>query len=228
MAWFAFHPQGKTTEICENCRLSQKRIMDEGGLPYEWMGQHLREGEREEAAKWANSISKEELFEARFQNYPLGEWVTSSVVSTFRSNPIQLDEPKVERVFRSYLFGAAITVMLWNRLLDEWKPEAAIIFNARQAFPRVAFNLTRARGIRVLVHERPLTADTIFVVENENCLSPRPFQQFWGAWKNVALTRTQLEQVARWFARAAFTGEHKFIFRLPMRPPLPTWLLVSA
>lgn len=211
MAWFAFHPQGKTKEFCQDCRLTQKGVMDEGGMPYEWMGQHLHAGERIEAAKWAKSVPKVELLEARFQNYPLGEWVVSSVVSTFRADPIQLDDPKVERVFRSYLFGAAVTAIIWNRLLDEWKPDATIIFNARQAFSRVAFNLTRARDIRVLVHERPITAGSIFVVDNDTCLSPRPFQQFWKSWKDVALTRPQLEQVARWLQERRYGGAQVYI-----------------
>ena len=206
MVWFVVYPQGKTKEMCEGCRLTQERAMQEGGVPFEWMGQHLRAGEREKARDWAQIVPRAQLESARFDDLPLGEWVVSSVVSTFRVAPIELDDPLVERVFRSYLFGAAVTAMAWTRILDEWPPDAVIIFNARQAFPRVAFNLTRARGIRALVHERPLTAGTIFVVENENCLNPAPFQEFWRQWRDVPLTRPQLEQAKRWFQERRYGG----------------------
>lgn len=211
MAWFVMHPRGKTKELCDGCRLTQQRAMEEGGVPFEWIGQHLSHEERAKALEWSQSVPKAQLETAYFENWPLGEWVISSVVSTFRVAPIDLDNPLVERVFRSYLFGAAVTAMAWTRILDEWTPDAAIIFNARQAFPRVAFNLARARGIRVLVHERPLTAGTIFLVENENCLSPAPFQEFWREWRDVPLTRAQLEQTKRWFQERRYGGAQMHI-----------------
>lgn len=217
MAWFVVFPRGKTQELCQGCRATQERALREGGVPFEWMGQHLGNGERERALSWSQNVPRHELETAVFGVWPLGAWVVSSVVSTFRVAPIRLDDSHVERVFRSYLFGAALTAMVWTRLLNEWKPDAAIIFNARQAFPRVAFNLARERGIRVLVHERPLTAGTIFVVENENCLNPDPFQKYWAAWRDVSLSRVQLEQTKRWFQERRYGGAQVHI--LFAKPP---------
>jgi len=209
--WFVAVPGGKTPHLCSLCRQSQERAMQEGGLLYSWLNDYVSPEEREAMLAWSNSVPDEALVEAQYGGWPVGEWAVSSVVSTFRVVPIDFSSALVRRVFRSYLFGLALTVTAWGRMLDAKKPDAVIIFNARMAFPRAAFHLARARGIRVLVHERPLSEGTMVVMENHSCISPQPFQQFWGRWRDVPLNRRQMEVAARWVSERRYGGAQMYI-----------------
>src|SRR5262249_4468480 len=76
--------------------------------------------------------------------------------------------------------------------------DAMVLLNGRLSVLRIAFKLARQRGIRVLVHERPRSSSTLFVVENDICTSPVPFKRFWQAWAEVPLTHEQLVEVVQW------------------------------
>jgi len=188
----------KTPEFCDSCRADAKSIIEETGLDYQWLGEFVTADERREIFDWAQSLPPDRMLTAEFRGHPVGAWVTTSVVSHFRSYPIKLDDWNVVGILRGYLQGAAMTVVGLARVYDEWMPDAVLLFNGRRSVLHVAYSLARGRGMRVLVHERGQTSGTVNVIDNETCTSLVPFKRYWAEWGKVPLTRSEIDVTATW------------------------------
>ena len=127
----------------------------------------------------------------------MGEWVRMSVQSHFRRNVIDVSDPAIERAMRSYVYSGLVACFALDRLLDESAPDVLVVFNGRQSSTRVALELARARGIRVVVHERGPREETLSLVENVSCTSLEPFRTCWREWGDVPLTRARSRM---WYA----------------------------
>lgn len=190
--------QSRPLDICQHCQFNAKTVLDETGLPYEWFSKYLSSEEQQEAFNWAQNIHREEFPSANFRGFPVGDWVTGSVVSAFRVYPVPLDNWHTINVFRGFLHAAALACIGLEHIFEQWRPDAMLLFNGRRSITRVAFNLARLHGIRILVHERPQRLGTILILENEICTSTVPFKNFWQKWQEVPLTTLQLKTVVRW------------------------------
>ena len=86
-----------------------------------------------------------------------------------------------------------------RRYLDTNSVDCALLYNGRQSITRVAFELLREAGIRVLTHEIPFfQSGHIMVKPNARCWSNQPFSDFWRLWGSVPLTRAALERTMKW------------------------------
>lgn len=199
-----FYPAGRPLDLCQKCQSGARDILRQSGMDCEWIGEIATQQQKKEAIAWAQNLRIEELENAHFYGWPLGEWITTSVVSYFRDYPIRFDNWHHVTVWRGFLQGAAITALVIEHILEEWKPDALLMFNGRMGPLRVALSLARARGVRVLVHERPLRPGAVFLYENTPANSPRPFQDYALEWRDVALTTAQLQMVQTWLLDRRF------------------------
>jgi len=201
-------PDGVTGGWCAVCRSRGDRDFGALGLTYERINDFVNSDEMDEIAQWADSLEPAEMLSAVFRNRPLGEWVTSSMVSDVRDYPLSMDRPNVSDPMRGYLKAAAITLVALERLLDDWQPTAMVLFNGRRSVTYVAYRLAQERGIRVLVHERPLSPGTIYVMPNVTCVSYKPFLDYWNRWREVPLTPAQIDIAARWLRERRYAINH--------------------
>ncbi len=82
-------------------------------------------------------------------------------------------------VYRGFLFSAAIVATGLRNYLDANAIDSALLFNGRQSITRVALEIFRQRGIRVLTHERAeYERGHLNVKPNAHCMSPEPFKAF--------------------------------------------------
>ena len=168
-------------------------------LPYRWLGEFVPQSERTRAMAWAQGLSAADLARARFDGYAVADWVQSSVVSYFRQYPPELSNPEVARVFRGFIAGAAIVATGLTRYLELHPIDAALLFNGRQSMTRVAFEVLRTLGIRVLTHEAPFyQRGHLMLKPNARCWSIEPFSQYWRAWRGIPLARADLERTLAW------------------------------
>lgn len=173
--------------------------MKEMGLPHRWLGEFVTPAEREHAFLWAQSLSPSEICRASYLGYPLGEWVQSSVYSYFRQYPADMNNWRVVNAYRGFLMSAALVAVGLRRYLETHPVDCALLYNGRQSITRVAFELLRRNGIRVLTHETPFfQAGHIMVKPNARCWSPQPFADFWSLWGSVPLTRSALQRTREW------------------------------
>ena len=108
-------------------------------------------------------------------------------------------------MYRGFLMSAAIVATGIRNYLKEHTVDAALLFNGRQSITRVAFELFRERGIRVLTHERAeYVRGHLNVKPNAHCMSMQPFKELWTEWRDVPLDRKALEFTLRWLIQRRY------------------------
>jgi hypothetical protein len=203
--WFSKAGGTRPDDICQRCR--EKALTNVGAVefPNRWISEFLSNDERVEVASWAEKLVPEEFPEVIFRGLHLGQWVLSSINSYFRQFPPDLRSATVAQVYRNFLVSGALVSIALGNFLDRNPVDSTILFNGRQSITRVALEIFRARGIRVLTHERgEYQRAHINARENAHCMSPLPFQSFWRSWGRVALSRKALEQARMWLVQRRY------------------------
>jgi hypothetical protein len=192
-------------DLCQRCQATAKTSLDNLGFPYIWLGDFVSQPERTAAFAWAQGVASADLRFASFQGKPLGEWVLSSVISYFRQYPPDLNNWHVVSVYRGFLFSAAIVAAGISNYLEANAVDSALLFNGRQSITRVALEIFRERGIRVLTHERAeYQRGHITVKANAHCMSLEPFKDFWRMWAQVPLQRESLVSTLKWLVQRRY------------------------
>jgi hypothetical protein len=237
--WEAVAP--RPANACASCQMEVTRLVAAMGMDYRWLGRYLNTDEEREAARWAASLAPGQLLSATYGSWRVGEWVRASVQSHFRRNDIDVSVPRIERGMRSYVYSGLIACFALDRLLDESGPDVFVVFNGRQSSTRVALELARARGIRVVLHERGLRPETLTLVENVSCNSLEPIRRAWREWGEVPLTSEELDDAVSlmaarehgrdlgWRALSApLQPIEEVRARLGLSADRPTWVLFTS
>ncbi len=186
-------------DLCTQCKAAAATDMLETGIPHRRLGEFVTPAASAAAFAWAQKMSPDEFERASFEGVPVSELVRSSVISYFRQFPPDLTNWHVVNVYRGFLYSGAIVATGLNNYLSANDVDAAILFNGRQSIMRIAFELFRQRGIRVLTHERAeYSRGHINVRPNAHCLSMNPFGELWKQWADVALDRPSLDTARKW------------------------------
>jgi hypothetical protein len=203
--WDSKNSAGRPADICRRCQAAAKSSRGRLEFPYTWLGTLVDISERASAMAWTQALACEEFRTATFRGLPLGEWVLSSVVSYFRRYPPDLTNARVAAVYRGFLYSAAVVATGLTKYLDGNPVDAALLFNGRQSITRVAFELFRQRGIRVLTHERAeYERGHINLKPNAHCMSPEPFREFWQRCADVPLKQEELDSTLQWLIRRRY------------------------
>ena len=201
MHWGVVLP--RTATSCAECVAGQHQQAENMKFPHEWLTSHLTPLERSMASDWAASLPDDELLDAAWNEWTLGAWVVSSVHSHFRTNFVDPRNAEHARVLRAYLEAGLLTAFAMTRLIADWRPDVLLQFNGRMAAPRVALEMARAAGVRVVTHERGWLIETLYVAENADCLSLQPIREAWSRCHDVPLDPAECEQVAQWLSDRA-------------------------
>jgi hypothetical protein len=186
-------------DLCEWCQAGTRARIAEMDLPHRWLGEFVTKTERENAFAWAQSLSPSEICKATYLEYPIGEWVQSSVYSYFRQYPADMNNWRVVNVYRGFLLSGALVAVGLRRYLAAHSVDCALLYNGRQSITRVAFELLQQNGVRVLTHETPFfQPGHIMVKPNARCWSPQPFADFWRLWGSIPLNLQALERTKKW------------------------------
>lgn len=203
--WDSKSNSPRPLDLCQRCQSKAKASLDDLGFPYRWLGDFVSQAERAAAFAWAQGVKPTELRLASFKDAPIGEWVLSSVISYFRQYPPDINNWHVVSVYRGFLYSAAIVATgIWNYLKVN-EIDSALLFNGRQSITRVALEIFRQRGIRVLTHERAeYQRGHINVKPNAHCMSSEPFKAFWSMWAHIPLERESLDATLKWLVQRRY------------------------
>lgn len=238
--WAATDP--RTPGACERCQAQVTSLVAGMGMEFRWLGRWLDPQDARDARAWAAALPLGELLDARFDDHPLGEWIRSSTHTHLRRSHLDPADPQVEAVLRSYLYSAAVASRALARLLDDERPDALLLFNARMSSLRVCFELARARGIRTVIHERGARDESLLVRVDAHPIELGPVRDWWSAWRDVPLTREEAEAAVGlveerrhgkntgWHAFTGAPTEEVAQVRAELRldPARPTWLLFTS
>lgn len=183
---------------CEICQVQVKRSLTELGIKPVVLGQYGFSDFRAIAKRFIEHINDNQLLEVCFEGFPISKCVVSSVYSHLRVNRINLEDKKHCSVLRGYVYSGIIAFILIRRMLKIEKPSIVLLFNGRMATLRIALELCKEFGIRVVCHERGLVSEFLLLWENESCLSLRPYRELSYRWRDIPLTRIEFGKTARW------------------------------
>lgn len=191
--WAVHHKREKNA--CLRCQSKVADFYFAMDMPYQWLGRYLLPAEHREAEAWVESLKIDAYLTAVYQDWPVGEWVKSSVHSHFRMSYLDMSLPQVARVFKSYLYSGLVACFGLSRLLDDYQPQVMLQYNGRMSTTRIALELALRRGIRVVTHEVGFLADSLALIENGNCKALQPLKQIWHDWGAVPLIPEELETI---------------------------------
>jgi len=233
--------EDRPADACLRCQAGVAQLAADNQMPYEWLGRSLDPRESREARRWVSSLERDELHDASYGDWQIGEWIRGSVHSHFRRSRLDVADEEVERALRSYLYSGLIAAFALDRLLDDYEPDVLLVFNGRQSSTRVAYELARARGIRVVCHERGPRRGTMRLTVNRTIVSRDQFAEYWDEWGEIPLSAEELAEITGHLSErehgvnigcVAFSPapqEHEGVReRLGLRPGAPVWVLFSS
>ena len=205
-------------DLCVQCQAGARAHLSSLEIRFSWLGEYISENERVHAVAWAQSVQLENFGDAMFHDRPIGDWVRSSVISYFRRYPVDLSSWRVACVYRGFLLSGAFVVVGLSNYLKGKNVSAAVLFNGRQSITRVAFEILRCCGIRVMTREMPFYQNGhLNVKPNARCWTLEPFCELWESWKAVPLSRSQLTQTFEWLQNRRYAIDHVWY---PFNKPL--------
>lgn len=193
----------RPANACAVCQSQVKSLLADCHIPNTWLGKYQAPGCDEAARAFTAGLKDADLLNAVFNDRPIGNWVKSSVHTHLRINVIDLTDLKHCATLRSYIYSGVVALTCINRMLDVEQPTIMLLFNGRMAVTRIALELARERGIRVVCHERGLLKESIMFWENETCLALRPFGTLADEWGAVPLKKAEVTKVTDWLTDRA-------------------------
>lgn len=188
----------RTEAGCHGCQQIGRQVFSQLGLESNFIGEHVTDAERAEINGWLSAMADGDLFDSHFDAYPVGEWCRASLVAHYRQPRFEPLSPEQAQTLRRYLEGAALAIRSLNRQLDAFRPELLVTLNGTFFSHRVAFELARERGIRVVVHERGMLPDSLLFNENQTIWARPRLQAHCETWRDVPLSTSELETAVQY------------------------------
>jgi hypothetical protein len=188
-------PMENREAMCENCRYYTQNILPQTRHIGQYFQDIVTSEEKARIAEWAEGLGADELENACYAGLPLGQWMRADMISHWGHLQPRLEREEVQTYYRQLLVGAAIAAVAFPRLYDHYAPDALVTLNGTFFLHRVAVEVARARGIRVIVHERGWIDNTLQFFTTGVDGSMAGYQERWAAWKDVPLTRAELQAI---------------------------------
>jgi capsular polysaccharide biosynthesis protein len=184
----------RDTTSCLGCLPAKRPILDRSGLSWRGLSTYVAEGALERAHARVESLRDDELAGFRYGSWPLGEWTFVSACHFLRRDA-RTREPEHSAARRRFLTTGIVVVDAVERWLDESKLDALVVESGAHFMWRIAFELARARGIRVVCREIGKGGfDHHIYSVNAECMFP-DWNEVWSAAKGIPLTASQERDV---------------------------------
>ena len=181
---------------CLECQAGTTNHLSQMNMPFEWLGDYLPREVRSQARKWVQTLPKADLLQAEWEGLPVGEWAATSAYYQYRTSKLDLDDPAVEETVRGLIVGTVHTAKSFEVLLDEYRPDTLVLLNGRFFSHWTAIEMAKKRGVRFVTHERGMRKSTVRFAENYRTHELAPMHELWYRWKDVPLSRSEVDYVA--------------------------------
>ncbi|MNR75310.1 putative glycosyltransferase EpsE [compost metagenome] len=189
---------GKNEASCANCHSVAQQVFTSFGFEPDWISNWLGASDYADVQAWLDHMTPSSLLEAQFDELPLAEWCRPSWVAHFHQSELADLVYAHTEVFRGYLSGAALTTRALSRYLDAETPDVLVTLNGTFFSHKVASELARHRGIRVIYHERGQMDETLRLAEDLPPFDFSNLDRMRENWKDVPLSAQELRATARY------------------------------
>jgi hypothetical protein len=196
LAWAGANARNR----CQTCAAQGPLSFQQFAIPLAQMRSFLTPDDPSEATSWADAVDPHGYSSATYLDKPLGNWVSSSVCSYFRTSHRRFSQPEVQKVHRQFLINAFLTYRAVRRIFESIRPTHCSIFNGRMGPYRIAFEIAKELHIPTLVHERGWSDNSFLAFDGEIAISTAPIHQAAETWKNIPLTTEEAQRVTSFFA----------------------------
>jgi len=173
--------------LCSLCDYYLSFFLDTLHLEHKDLSRYANIQELKNSMKQSLEKAGENLWEGyMYKDLNLKEMVGASFCRYLREYRIQ-HTPSNFRVLKDFLLSAALIEHLFLLVLEEQKPDLAILMNGKFFPERIAFELCKRKGIPVVTHERGALIGTITLNWNAPVI-PYSCEQGWKSFHSRDLT----------------------------------------
>ena len=203
----------RTEEGCANCHKLGAEVLSGLALDHTWLGDRLLPGDFRDVQAWLEGLEDAQLFDARFDGKPLGQWSRASLIAHYKRADFGRLGGEHARTFRQYLRGSALALRSIGRTLDVEKPDLLVTLNGTFFSNRVALEMARERGIRVVTHERSSMDETLVFNENASIWAYSRVKALRDEWVDISLSADEIQVTQNYLHQRRYgknTGWHSF------------------
>jgi hypothetical protein len=189
---------------CHGCLPAKRPLLDVCQIPWRGMSAFLDEDAATRAGEIVAALRDDQLVPHVHGGWPVGRWTYVSACHFLRGDARGDDREKV-LVRRAFLASAIVVVEATGRWLDAVRPDILVAESGAHFMWRIAFELARARGCRVVCREIGKGGfDCHIYALNAECMFP-DWSAIWNEARHVALSNEQRERA------------HDYLRRLPSK-----------
>jgi hypothetical protein len=142
----------RDVDLCFGCLAPKQKLLQASKLPWRGMTAFLTSDSLTKAKTIVADLKDEQLEDYKHGQWPIGRWVHVSGCHFLRCDA-RGNNPEKVSVRRRFLTSAIVVTEAVERWLDEVQPDILIAESGAHFMWRIAFELARARGIRVVCRE---------------------------------------------------------------------------
>ena len=179
---------------CPGCLPAKRTLLHASRIPWRGISAFMADNALNEARTVVDGLRDEDLADYVRGPWPLGRWIYVSTCH-FLLGDARGNEPDTIAARRWHLTAAIVVVEAVQRWLDEVRPDVVIAESGAHFMWRIAFELARARGIRVVCREIGKGGwDSHIYSLNAECMFPN-LTDIWEESRHVPLSPQQLQDV---------------------------------
>lgn len=177
-------------ERCDGCVDDKRGLLDSCGLPWRGISAFVAPESLPRARAVVAGLDDGAIEGHVERGWPVGEWLHVSACHYLRCDARGASPDRVD-TRRRLLVTAIVVVEAVTRWLDETQPEIVVVESGAHLVWRIALELARARGLRVICREIGKGGwDSHIYALNADCMAP-DFDAAWSTAKDEALTAAE-------------------------------------
>lgn len=189
----------RPVNACDNCRNQTDAHLKGMGIQYQSVSDYIDPQESDEIRKMISGMDSARLKSLNLFGVNIYEISIGSVHTHFRVNEIDLNNEVHVRTLRNYMVNATLTIVAGKILLNEQKPDFALIFNGRMAVTRAMVEICKIHGVRFSTHERGLNRGYFLVNNDDKCTSHQNAKYISEYNLDHPLKKHEVKLVQKWF-----------------------------
>jgi Capsule polysaccharide biosynthesis protein len=185
----------RDSTCCRGCVSDKQSILDGCGITWRGLSSFEPRTSLDRARQLVESLQDDELHDFVYGSWPIGQWTFVSTCHFLRRDA-RSPNPEHLAARRLFLSTAILIAESVERWLDEIRPDVVVAESGAHFMWRIAFELARARGIRVVCREIGKGGfDTHIYSVNAECMFPN-WRDVWSACRDVPLSPEQDRDVS--------------------------------
>lgn len=204
-----FAKTGPQKDLCNLCYPFAQEVLQPLGLTIHRYSDFLTELDYQEAAKLANSLSREEIPQYTQSEIKVGEHALAGALRFYASASLE-DESQGEEIVRRYFQAALLTTLVTQRLLKTHNYHCAVFNHGIYVPQGLIGEVARQQGVRI-VNWNPAYRKQCFIFTHHDTYHHQLMWENVTNWENIPWNK-QLEQQLLDYLKSRWVGSNDWIW----------------